>query len=330
MLPHVPLARTTPVEHLESLSRSHNCELWVKRDDLTALPYGGNKVRKLEFLLADARHRGADTLVTAGALGSHHVLATSIYGRRWGFDVDAIMIPQPLTKHVEENMRLDELVGARLHHVANWAAAAPAMVARAGTLRMEGKHPYTVAYGGSSPTGALGYVEAGLEIADQISRGEFPEPDVVVVALGSGGTTTGLALGLRAAGLMTPVIAVRVTPLLVCNRGTLAALIMGCARRLRSADSSFPPVGRQALGQIEIDGSMVGSGYGEQSAIVDAAIRTAAASGLTLDNTYTGRAFAAVLRRAETRRHRRILFWNTLNSANTSQLLAEPPPAIHN
>ncbi len=100
-LPHVPLATTpTPVERSRALSEALGSDVWVKRDDLTGTRYGGNKVRKLEYLLADAMDRRADTIVTTGAAGSHHVLATSIYGRQLGLDVHGLLVPQPKTPHV--------------------------------------------------------------------------------------------------------------------------------------------------------------------------------------------------------------------------------------
>src|SRR5262245_13588201 len=99
-LPRLPLARTpTPVERSPALSEALGCELYVKRDDLSGELYGGNKIRKLELLLAAARDAGKDTIVTTGGVGSHHVLATALYGRRLGFEVGAILTPQPLTEH---------------------------------------------------------------------------------------------------------------------------------------------------------------------------------------------------------------------------------------
>ena len=137
MVPHVPLAQTTKVQHVEELSR--HAEVWVKRDDQTSSVYGGNKVRKLEFLLGDARQRDAKTLVTAGAWGSHHVLATTLFGTKWGFNVHAVMVPQPLTPHAENNLRCVVGAGAKLHPVRSWIATAPTVAGLVASLnRSEG------------------------------------------------------------------------------------------------------------------------------------------------------------------------------------------------
>lgn len=327
MVPHVPLAQTTPVERLDALCEESGAEVWVKRDDRTATLYGGNKVRKLEFLLGDARQRGAKTLVTAGAWGSHHVLATTLFGTKWGFDVHAVMVPQPLTPHAENNLRCVAGAGATLHPVRNWVATTPTVAALVASLNRAEGSAYRVAYGGSSVVGALGFVEAGLELAAQIARGECPEPDAIYVPLGSGGTAAGLAVGLAAAGLTTEVIAVRVTPLIVCNRATVTALVVGILRHLRALEISFPSVRRAALGQLRIDGSFFGAGYGERDPAAERASEWAAKVGLSVDPTYTSKSLAALMRDASgARRGQRLLFWLTLSSADLSDRVKSAPP----
>ncbi len=324
MLPHIPLAQTTPVQPLEELSDGR-ADLWVKRDDLTSELYGGNKVRKLEFLLGDARSHGCDTLVTAGAWGSHHVLATTLFGTKWGFEVHAAMMPQPLTPHVETNLRCALGAGLKAHPVGRWIAVPPTMAAMTASLRSAGERVYTVAYGGSSPMGALGFVEAGLELAAQIDAGLCPEPEAVYVALGSGGTAVGLALGLAAAGLTTKVVAVRVTPRIVCNQAVIALLLRSTLRKLRRTDPSFPAVGDAALGNLVIDDSLY-VGYGEVDDVVRRAEAEAASANLELDPTYTARALAAMLRDARRGdRRRRLLFWLTLSGADLDRRLATAP-----
>ncbi len=323
LIPHVPLSQTTPVERL-ALPGAHG-EAWVKRDDLTSARYGGNKVRKLEFLLGDARQKERDLLVASGAFGSHHVLATTLLGRQWGFDVHAVLVPQPWNDHVEENLRVGLGAGMVAHTVRSWAAVPPTQAALAATLRLEGRRPYRVAYGGSSATGALGYVEAGLELAAQIEAGELPEPDTVFVALGSGGTTVGLAIGLAALGITARIVAVRVTPALVCNRATVAALVASTMKKLRDIEPAFPAVGRAALAQIAIDASRMGEGYGT---IDDAAIEATLVGGdlgLTLDPTYTARAFASFLSHTRSDAARKTLFWHTLSAVDLAEHAAASP-----
>ncbi len=324
-LPHVPLVRETPVERLEQASHETGGDLWVKRDDLTAEAYGGNKVRKLERLIGDAKRQDCDVLITTGAYGSHHALATSIFGRRWGFDVELLLVPQPITRHVEENLRADLAVGARVHRVRRWAMVPPRVAALQAKLRLQGRRPYRIGHGGSSPLGAVGFVEAGLELAQQIDAGQIPEPASIHVALGSAGTCAGLAVGLAAAGLYIPIVAVRVTPLPVCNSLVVSSLLKRTVQMLREVDHSFPDVTRGATKMIDIDGSLYGAGYGERSEAADDAIIRAELDGLTLDPTYTAKAFAAFLRDARGGRESR-LYWHTLSSADLSGLLGEAPP----
>lgn len=324
MVPHVPLARTTAVQPLRILSTG-GLDLWVKRDDTTADLYGGNKVRKLEFLLGEARQQGADTLVTAGAWGSHHVLATTLFGRKWGFDVHAVMVPQPITDHVESNLRVGLAAGSELHPVRSWPAVVPTTAALGASLRRDGKKVYRVPYGGSSATGALGFVEAGLELAAQIESGECPEPDAIYVALGSGGTAAGLAIGLAAAGLTTKVVAIRVTPLLVCNRATVSALVLATMRKLRGIEKAFPAVSRAALSQLVIDSSAY-AGYGNVDEIVRSTSLKADSEGLHVDPTYTARALGVMLRDAHEGRYgKRLLFWLTLSGADLDVRLGDAP-----
>jgi len=324
-LPHVPLVTETPVERLEQASHETGGDLWVKRDDLTAEAYGGNKVRKLERLIGDAKRRDCDVLITTGAFGSHHALATSIFGRRWGFDVELLLVPQPITHHVEENLRADLAVGARVHPVRHWATVPARVAAHHAKLRLRGRRPYRIPHGGSSPLGAVGFVEAGLELAEQIDAGLVPEPASIHVSLGSAGTCVGLAIGLAAAGLYPPIVAVRVTPLLVCNQLTVSSLLERTVAMLREADHTFPDVTRGATRMIDIDGSLYGEGYGERSEAADDAMVRAELDGLILDPTYTAKAFAAFLRDARGGRESR-LYWHTLSSADLSYLLGEAPP----
>ena len=184
-----------------------------------------------------------------------------------------------------------------------------------------------MAYGGSSVVGALGFVEAGLEVAAQIANGECPEPDAIYVPLGSGGTAAGLAVGLAAAGLTTEVVAVRVTPLVVCNRATVSALVVGILRHLRSLEISFPAVRRAALSQLRIDGSFFGAGYGERDPAAERAAEWAERSGLHVDPTYTSKSLAALMRDAESSRQgQKLLFWLTLSGADLTERIADAPP----
>src|SRR5690606_8299245 len=174
-LPFVPLVDApTEVHELSRLSAMTGVSCWVKREDKASPRYGGNKVRKLEWLMGDAREKHADVLVTTGAIGPNHVLATAIHGIKAGLGVHALLSPQPTTRHVEENLRADLAVGATLMPIRASVLAPLAMRHHAATLERKGFRPYVIPHGGSSPIGILGYVNAGLELAAQIERGEVP------------------------------------------------------------------------------------------------------------------------------------------------------------
>lgn len=315
-VPRVSLATLpTPIVQLPRLTLRTGAPVYCKRDDLTSTVYGGNKVRKLEWLLGDARAGGADTLITVGALGSHHVLATATFGTRAGFAVHAILGPQPASPHALENVRADLAAGAVLHAVPTFALVPLAVRALALRLRAQGKRPYVIPGGGSSPVGAVGYVEAGVELADQIDARELTEPGAVFLALGTGGTVAGAAIGLALAGLTTEVVAVRVTSRALANRAALARLVRHTISRLRHFDPSFPDVGETALARIRIEPRELGKGYAIPTDAGRRASTLAAEDGIAVEQTYTAKAVAGLLRDAELGAPRARLYWHTLSSA---------------
>ncbi len=324
-LPHVALgALPTPVEPLEALSRELGAECWIKRDDRSGARYGGNKVRKLELLLGRALARGRRALVTIGAYGSHHALATAIYGRAVGLDVWLALYPQPVTAHVLDDLLLDHAVGSRLVWTPHPGVAA---LAAEGLARwLPGCE--VVPPGGSSALGTLGYVEGALELAEQVRAGLLPAPDVVVVAAGTCGTVAGIALGLELAGLRAQVVGVRVVPALVTNALVVRRLLHTARRTLRAAGARWPRPGRMAA-QVELDPHELGGGYGVETPAARAACARFAGLGIELETTYTGKAAAAFLRRAAdpALRGRRVLFWHTYSSADLAGLLSRADPA---
>jgi 1-aminocyclopropane-1-carboxylate deaminase/D-cysteine desulfhydrase-like pyridoxal-dependent ACC family enzyme len=304
----------TPVERIDTLSLLES-SLWVKRDDRTSSVYGGNKVRKLERLLDDARTRGARRIVTVGAAGSHHVLATGIFARELGLPVEAVLVPQPRTPHVAENLRADLALDVRIFPAPTFAHAALRLLGRIA------RGAYYIPVGGSSLLGALAYVDAARELASQVRGGVLPEPDVVVVALGSGGTAGGLAAGLALEGMKTRLVAVTVADpaAWVARRAHVLAraAIRYEGRRLELR--ACPAI------QMEVDRRYLGAGYGQGTEAAHRAMRLASASGLALDLTYTGKTFAAALDLVHRRSYRNVLFWHTLSSAPMNAWLARAP-----
>jgi 1-aminocyclopropane-1-carboxylate deaminase/D-cysteine desulfhydrase-like pyridoxal-dependent ACC family enzyme len=318
----------TPVHRLPAIEQRLDAGVWIKRDDLSAPRYGGNKVRKLEYLLAEAERRGADTLLTTGAMGSHHVFATTLYGRERGFAVHAALTPQPYERHVEDMLRADLAAGAKLYPVSSTFKAAQKLLELSIMARLERRKPFVIPPGGSTVLGTLGYVNAGVELAAQIDAGHCPDPAAVYVACGTCATAAGLALGLCAAGVRTEVVAVRVTEPLFANRIQLTRLIKGAEAILRARDPSFPAVAGVALQSLTLSDQEFGRGYGLSTPVSEAAAHVAESEGIRLDATYTSKAFARLLLEADsTRRGKNLLFWHTLSSAPLAPFLEQQPEA---
>jgi 1-aminocyclopropane-1-carboxylate deaminase/D-cysteine desulfhydrase-like pyridoxal-dependent ACC family enzyme len=302
----------TPVERLAALSRP-GCDLWVKRDDLTHPSYGGNKVRKLERILAEAKKRGIRRLVTIGAAGSHHVLATTLFAGQAGIGVDAVLVPQPKTDHVVSNLRA--FLG---HDLQPFPAGSFAAVPLALARRLFAKGVLYVPVGGSNVLGAMGYVDAARELAAQVRSGEMPEPDLIVVTLGSGGTAGGLAAGLAAEKMKTRVVAVAVATPVWAVAWIARRLARRCANQCGGSAS-------RAAGKLIIEARYLGAGYGYPTPWGEHAREVAHDVGLHVDPTYTAKTFAAALDLVALRRARTILYWHTLSSAPMAPLLEGAP-----
>jgi len=316
-LPRLPIGTwPTPVQHVPPDELPGECAgLWVKRDDACAEPYGGNKVRKLEFLLAEALAKGHDAVLTFGVAGSNHALATAIYAAQAGMDAYLLLTPQANASYVARNLRMGRWAGARQVYCATEAAAARAARLLGLRGRGRGQPPYHIPGGGSSPLGAVGFVAAGLEVAAQVRAGLLPEPDLLYVALGTQGTAAGLALGLAVAGLKTRLVLVRVVREDIASPERFGRLYRGAARLLHGRDARFPlqPVERSRL---ELRHEFIGPGYARFTEAGMAAVEFARSQfGIKLEGTYTGKALAALLAdlRAGRLAGQRVVFWNTYN-----------------
>jgi 1-aminocyclopropane-1-carboxylate deaminase/D-cysteine desulfhydrase-like pyridoxal-dependent ACC family enzyme len=314
-LPWVGLGKfPTRVHRVEGLAPP-SVELWVKRDDESGAAYGGNKVRKLEFLLAEAKERGAKRVCTLGGIGSHHVLATAIYGREVGLGVEAIVFPQPWSGHVAEQLLADVAAGAHLVATRSYLGVPPAVWKSRGE-----DDAMWIAAGGSSVTGTLGYVSAALELEAQIARGELPPPDVIYVALGSCGTVAGLLAGLQRE---CEIRAVRVVDRWVCGARPTRSLMRAVEEKL-SALGVTPPGARARL---HVEHDFFGGAYGRATPASDEAVAAALGASLRLEPTYTGKCMAALLADARAGRldGKRVLFWHTYNGVDLAPLIAGGP-----
>ncbi len=294
-LPRVALgAWPTPLGAAPALAAATGVPgLLLKDDGACATPYGGNKVRKLEYLLGDARARGCDAVVTFGAAGSNHVLATAIHARALGLHCHAVLTAQPPTPWVRGTLGWHARLGTTLHPAAGRADS------EAIAARLAADHPTGAAalavipWGGSAPLGALGFVAAGLELAAQCADLGAP-PQAVYLPAGTLGTAVGLALGLALAGLPTRVVGAVVVPPAVANPAALRALAAGTVGLLRALDPGLdlPP---DPLARLTLRTEFLGDGYALPTPAARAAAAAAADCGLALETTYGGKALAALM-----------------------------------
>jgi D-cysteine desulfhydrase len=289
-LPHLSLSeRPTPVRELDGLG------IWVKEDGrFGSGGWGGNKVRKLEWLIPDARRRRRGSILTFGGLGTNWGLATALYAREQGLATALALVDQPVDDHVRAQLARLESSGARIyrtHSKARTVAMLPWLLARSAR---RGRPPYLLPAGGSSPVGALGYVEAALEIAAQVEDGSLPEPAHVIVPVGTGGTAAGLALGFQLAGLRSRVVGVVVNDQLRLDAPVFARLARRTAKLLERRGASLGPLSLDP-DMLDLTREESGAGYGHRTEAGERATALATADGLALDPVYTAKAMAGLL-----------------------------------
>lgn len=289
----------TPTRRLGRLSAHLGAEVWIKRDDLTAEPYGGNKTRKLEYSLAAALERDARGVITHGYVGSNHCLATAVHGRRLGLDVTALLIQleaelRGLEPRVGANLASTAATGADLVSVANRGALRGARArARLRGAWKRGRVPMHIPAGASDARGILGYVNAGLELVDQILDARLPKPGRIYLPFGTAGSSVGLAIGLGLGGLSIPLVPVCVLDPAVSNEVTFARLFTQTIAWLRRYDRGIPQL---VAPPLRLTRTQLGRGYGHPTAASEAAVRIAAQlEGLVLEPTYGGKALAALV-----------------------------------
>jgi D-cysteine desulfhydrase len=298
----------SPLQPLVRLSAAlgGGTDIWIKREDLLPLAFGGNKLRNLEFLVGAALAEGADTLVTSGRRWSNHCRLTAAAGARAGLDVHLVLTgPPPRPGHEGPNQELDELLGATVHLTtgesrAERAALVEAVVAE---LRANGRRPFPIGVGGTGPVGAAGHVLAGLELADQLSARGIGGATVVLPSA-TGGTQAGLLTGLALAG--TPVhrvVGIAVAAPTAELRPMILTLLDDLAR-LAGA--------RVPSSAVELEDDQLGDGYGRPTAAATEATRLLARTeGILVDPIYTAKALAGLVARVRDARLRGpVVFWH--------------------
>jgi D-cysteine desulfhydrase family pyridoxal phosphate-dependent enzyme len=307
-LPSVALApHATPVDRLTRLEAALGpaCpQLFMKRDDLLSFGFGGNKVRKMQAVAAEAMAAGADTLITCGGAQSNHARATAAAGAALGLSVE-LVLNGTASSPPTGNARLDQLFGAATHFVSSRDARAPTMTELANRLKREGRHPFIVPLGASTPTGALGFARGVAEIATGGLR-----PDAIVLASSSGGTQAGLVAGCALFGLAPRIVGISADEPADTLAGVVRDLLSGIAARLGAKPET---VG--ATGAIEVDDRFVGEGYGIPTpASIEATELVARREGIVLDPVYTAKAMAGLIariRRGDFTKNQTVLFWHT-------------------
>jgi D-cysteine desulfhydrase len=320
-LPRVALGSyPSAIDHATSLF--DDGRVWLKRDDdfsrsaswsstfSLARLLGGGKVRKLELYFGEARARGKRRLITSGGVGSNQALAVALLGGALGFSVAVHLAPQPLSKLTAHNLAADAASHAEMRLFSTVGDAH----ARALAVAQESHDTYVIPPGGTTPLGTLGFVNAGLELAEDVRAGRMPAPRRVYVALGLGGTATGLGIGCAIGGLRTEIVGVRASSPGSVTAATLRAVHRETIAFAHAADPSFPAV-RFEDTNVRIDGRFVGPGYGVPTPAGNEAIaRAKEHEGCELDDVYTGKAFAALLDDARRGAQGPLLFWDTMSS----------------
>ncbi|MEN7973733.1 MAG: pyridoxal-phosphate dependent enzyme [Verrucomicrobiota bacterium] len=295
----------TPVRPLPTISEN----LFMKQDNLSGPVYGGNKIRKLEFLLGEALAKGRKSVVTYGAAGSNHALATAVCCRQLGLRAISILAPQKSNAHVRKNILMQHAAGAELHLCQNFTDFPETTERIAVRCKQEdGIEPYIIPAGGTNPTGALGFANAAFEMAGQI------QPDIIYIPMGTGGTLAGLLVGLKLAGLQTRVEAIRVVEPEFRNETHIKQLCHELCAKLETG-----PVVDES--DIVIRDEFFGEGYGIPTPEAEKAVGFfQAKENVSLETTYTGKAADALLHDLNSGRleGKTVLYWNTLNSRDFS------------
>jgi len=324
-VPWMPLGHwPTPVSEARRFAAANGLgSFFVKREDLSHPACGGNKVRSLEFLLAQAARRKAAAIVTFGAAGSHHVCKTAWHAHRIGIKTIAFIINQPPAEYVRRNLLAGLAVGT-CYVPANVVTILPKFLwhllrDRRGSLA--GPLHY-IPPGGTSPMSCLGHVNAALELRRQIDAGVLPEPDYLYAALGSLGTMAGLAVGCKLAGLRTRLVGVVVSYRWYCTPGRWARLARRTLALMRRCDPAVPDVSIDAR-ELTVIGTALGRGYAHfTESGMELARQFHECEQIRLDGTYTAKTLDGAMQfiRARGLKDKTHLFWHSFHDMSDNGL----------
>ncbi len=311
--PRVRLFPTpTPLEKLENLTRHlGGPEIWIKRDDCTVVATGGNKIRKLEWLVGEARAQGADHLITQGAVQSNHVRQTAAVARRFGMKCTALLERRVGTNDRDYlnsgNVLLDRMFGCAIEYRPPGLDMNAEAVAKGEALRAEGAKPYVIPGGGSNRVGSLGYVSCAQELVQQADEMDL-HVDRLVTATGSAGTHAGLLVGLQGCNAGIPVLGIGVRNPKDRQEAAVHSL----------AEATADYVGvRGGIPRATVDANCdyIGPGYGQPTdGMKEAVLMLARLEGLLLDPVYSGKAMAGLIdliRKGKFDKNERVVFLHT-------------------
>ena len=335
-VPWTPILMRIPsnvdrLTELEKHLKLKGGEIYIKRDDKDHNIYGGNKLRKFEFIFGEALKKKKKGIITLGGIGTNHGIACAIITKELGLKCELFLSLQPITWHVQRSLLLYDYFGAKLHFTKSFELG----VLKSIFYRLFHPKYYLMSIGGSplfgigTPLGSIGFINAIFELKNQIDEGIIPEPDIIFVAAGSTGTSAGLTAGCKLLGLKIKVYPVNVSRDIVVNPKNLIRIANKSIKYLRKRDKSIPDV-QVNTGDFDMIKGYLGSNYGVKTVkgqkAVDLVYELEGKKlGFKLETTYTGKAMAAMLDffEKEENKSKKVLFWNTYNSNDLDKYLRE-------
>jgi len=316
---------------LENYLKLKDAEIYIKRDDKDHKIYGGNKLRKFEFIFGEALKKKKKGIITLGGIGTNHGAACAIVAKELDLKCELFLSLQPVTWHVQRSLLLYHYFGAKLHFTKMFELG----VLKSLLFRLFHPKYYLMSIGGSplfgigTPLGSIGFINAIFELKNQIDEGILPAPDIIFVAAGSTGTAAGLTAGCKLLGLKTKVYPVNVSRDIVVNPKNLIKIANKSIKYLRKRDKSIPDV-QVNKGDFNMIKGYLGSNYGVKTIkgqkAVDLVYELEGEKlGFKLETTYTGKTMAAMLEflEKEENKSKKVLFWNTYNSNDLDTYLRE-------
>ncbi len=335
-VPWIPLLTNSPskVERLKELEKHlklEGGEIYIKRDDKVHSIYGGNKLRKFEFILGEALKKKKEGIITLGGIGTNHGLACAIVTKELELKCELFLSLQPLTWQVQRALLLCDFFGAKLHFAKGFKLG----VFMGLVFRLFHPKYYLMSNGGSpilgfgTPLGSVGFINAMFELKRQIDEGSLPIPDIIFVPAGSSGTSAGLTAGCKLLGLKTKIYPVKVSMDIVVNPKTIMKIANKTLKFLRKRDKTIPVV-KVGENDFQLIKGYLGSGYGVKTIKGQRAVDLTyelegKKSDFKLETSYTGKTMAAMLEflEKEENKSKKILFWNTYNSNDLDKYLRE-------